>query len=233
MRHSVHSIFYDQAADHEAAGRYDDALTMLYQVHRWAPQDPDLWLRMGVLSFLLTDREWLKRHDKTATHLADMGAVNADLYLARACELAPERAMNQFWHGWVRHALYQDAVGAEARLLQALALDSQHPYAHAAMARLTLETDSARAERHLREAIARLPESARFHYDLGACLSRQGRDAEAREAFAAAAATPLLPPGEGALGRYLASEFHASATEVSGWARRFYADVVGTEPFGA
>lgn len=230
MRHSVHSIFYDQAAEYEVAGRYDDALVMLYQVHRWVPTDPDLWLRMGVLSFLITDRDWLERHGKLGGHLADMGAVNADLYLLRACELAPERAMAHFWHGWVRHALYQDAPDAIARLTRAIALDPQHPYAHAALARLALETDSAGAERHLRAAIARLPESARFHYDLGTCLARQGRAAEAREAFEAAAAAPALPAGEGALGAYLAREFHASAAEVSEWARRFYADVLGSEP---
>lgn len=231
MRHSVHSIFYDQAADHEAAERYDEALTMLYQVHRWVPQDPDLWLRMGVLSFLVTDRAWLERHDKAGTPLADMGAVNADLYLGRACELAPERAMAHFWRGWVRHALYQDGAGAREHLERALACEPGLPYAHAALARLALTEAPERAEAHVREAIARLPESARFHYDLGTCLARQDRRAEARAAFLAAMAAPELPPAEGALGRYLAGEFHATAEETGAWARRFYSDVLGNEPF--
>ena len=58
MRHSIHSVFYDQAEAHEAAGRYPEALALYYQVHRWAPDDPDLWLRLGVLSFLTTDADW-------------------------------------------------------------------------------------------------------------------------------------------------------------------------------
>jgi tetratricopeptide (TPR) repeat protein len=241
MRHSVHSIFYDQAADQEEAGRYDAALTLLYQVHRWAPEDPELWLRMGVLSFLMTDRGWLSAHGHEGSHLADMGAVNADLYLSRACELAPGLVMPAFWRGWIRHALYQDAAGARESLEAALAIDPHHPYAHAALGRMALaaeEDRTAEAELHLRKAIARLPESARFHYDLGTCLARRHQNEEAKAAFAAAAAAPPLPPPAhpdkiGALGRYLHLEFHGHANEIGAWARRFYADVLGNEPFQA
>ena len=113
MRHSIHSIFFDQAAEHEAHERYDEALNLLYQVHRWAAEDPELWLRMGVLSFLMTDRGWLARVGKTDAHLADMGTVNARLYLAEA-RARGEGPRFAFWEGWVRHALYQDAAGAPA-----------------------------------------------------------------------------------------------------------------------
>ena len=234
MRHSVHSIFYDQADQHEADGHYEQALATLYQVHRWAPDDPVLWLRIGVLCFLITDRAWLARHGLEGSYWADMAAVNAELYLQKACSLAPDQAIYAFWHGWVRHALYQNAEGARERLEAALALDSRHPYAHAALARLAMAAEPAdpiAAEAHLRAALARLPESPRFHYDLGACLARQNRLEEARAAFRAAEAAPGLPVAPGAISGHLAAEFHGRPEEVGVWARRFYGDVLGNEPF--
>ncbi|HEY9723242.1 MAG TPA: tetratricopeptide repeat protein, partial [Oscillatoriaceae cyanobacterium] len=199
MRHSIHSLFYDQASAHEAEERYDAAIALYYQVHRWAPEDPDLWLRLGVLSFLMSDRDWLEKRELVGSHLADMGFVNAELYLARAAALAPHEARYAFWHGWVRHALYQDAEGAQAELSRALALDSHHPYAHAALARMAIvREDFATALEHLAPAIAALPESARLHYDTGACLVRCGAEAAARAAFTRALACESLPLGEGA-----------------------------------
>lgn len=186
---------------------------MLYQVHRWAPGDAVLWQRMGVLSFLMTDRDWLKRGGKEASHLADMGAVNAELYLGRAVALDPGDPQRHFWLGWVRHALYQNALSARGALAEALVLDPRHPYALAALARIevaeALAGYEARAIALLEKASARLPESARFHYDMGACLAGLGYNEEAKQAFARAVASPALPPGEGAMGRYVAQHFHA------------------------
>lgn len=226
MRHSIYSIFFDQAAAHEAAERYDEALALLYQVHRWAPEDPELWLRMGVLSFLMTDRDWLVRVGKLETHLADMGAVNASLYLERARALGPSDPRYAFWLGWVRHRLYQDPQGARAALERALELDPRHPYAHAALARIEMATAAegyeGRAIAHLEAAVGRLPESARFHYDLGACLAGVDRLAEARAAFARARACAALPLAADAMGRFLAAEFHADGATVGALADRLY-----------
>lgn len=224
MRHSIHSIFFDQVAVHEAAERYDEALNLMYQVHRWAPEDPDLWLRMGVLSFLMTDRAWLKRAGKEDSHLADQGAVNAELYLEKAVALSRRGARLTFWLGWVRHKLYQQDERAREALAEAAATD--HPYAHAALARLELAAGTPgyaeRALAHLDAAIAVLPESARFHYDRGACLAGLGRDAEAREAFTHARQCPGLAGAPDAAGRYLAAEFQADGAAVGALIERLY-----------
>lgn len=234
MRHSLHSIFIDQAGEKEAAERYDQALELLYQVHRWAPEAPELWLRMGVLSFLLTDRSWLSRYGKEATALGDMGAVNARLYLARAVELAPGSAQARFWYGWIRHALYQDPAGARAELAAALAIEPEHPYAHAAIARIE-QAEAApgyheRAVAHLARAIARLPESARFHYDMGACLAGLGDRDGARRSFERAMAARALPVGPLGMDRHLAGEFHADAAAITGLVERLYRDLYEGEP---
>ncbi|MDB5099562.1 MAG: hypothetical protein JWM80_3983 [Cyanobacteria bacterium RYN_339] len=211
-------------AVHEAAERYDDALNLLYQVHRWAPEDPDLWLRMGVLSFLMTDRAWLKRVGKEDAHLADQGAVNAELYLDKAAALSGQGARYVFWAGWVRHKLYQQDERARVSLEEAAA--TGYPYARAALARLELALATPgyaeRALAHLDAAIAVLPESARFHYDRGACLAGLGRDMEAREAFGHARACPALPPTPDAAGRYLAAEFQADGEAVGILIDRLY-----------
>ncbi|MFP5502790.1 MAG: hypothetical protein ACLGIN_09895 [Candidatus Sericytochromatia bacterium] len=231
MRHSLHSIFIDQAGEKEAIERYDEALELLYQVHRWAPEAPELWLRMGALSFLLTDRGWLRRHGLEATALGDMGAVNARLYLARAVELAPGSAQARFWLGWVRHALYQDAAGAKEALAAALAIEAEHPYAHAAIARIE-QAEAApgyheRAVAHLTRAIARLPESARFHYDLGACLAGLGDETGARRSFSRAMATGALRVGPLGMDRYLEGEFHADGETVGALVTRLYPGLKG------
>lgn len=224
MRHSIHSIFFDQVAAHEEGERYDEALVLMYQVHRWAPQDPDLWLRMGVLSFLLTDRAWLKRSGKEDGHLADMGAVNAELYLDRALSLAPGSSRALFWAGWVRQALYQRPD--EARHLLKAAAAQEHPYALAGLARIEVALAAPgygeRAIAHLQAALGRLPESARFHYDLGALLEGLGRSEQASAAFARARACPRLPAAPGAEGRYLANQFHADGEAVGELIDRLY-----------
>lgn len=229
MRHSVYSIFFDQAAAHEAAERYDEALSLLYQVHRWAPEDPELWLRLGVLSFLMTDRGWLARSGKAATHLADMGAVNARLYLERAAALGPTEPRLAFWQGWVAHALYQDMAAARAALGRALELDPRYPYAHAGLARVEVAEAAAgyegRAIAHLEAATDRLPESARFQYDLGACLAGLGDGAAAHAAFERARACPALPLAADAIGRYLSSEFHADGPTVGALVDRLYPQI--------
>src|SRR3989338_4198379 len=134
MRHSVHSIFFDQADAHEAGERWHQALELLYQVQRWAPEDPALWLRMGVLSFLMADRAWLERAGLAGSHLGDMGAINADVYLERAANLAPQDPQAPFWRGWARLKLYQDVAGARALLATSVRRDANWPYAHAALA---------------------------------------------------------------------------------------------------
>lgn len=225
MRHSVYSIFFDQAAAHEAAERYDEALYLLYQVHRWAPEDAGLWLRMGVLSFLMTDRGWLTRSGKVDGYLADMGAVNARVYIERACSLAPDDPQMAFWLGWVRHALYQDTEGAREALTRAIALGA-YPYAHAALARVAMAEAAPGYEEvalgELGRAIALLPESARFHYDQGACLAGLGREPEARAAFARGSACPALPAVPGAMGRYLNDEFHADGPAITALVETLY-----------
>lgn len=230
MRHSVHSIFIDQALSHEEGERFDQALALLYQVHRWAPHDPNLWERMGVLSFLLTDREWLRRSGKDASHLADMGAVNAALYLDRAVALDDENPRRHFWQGWVRHVLYQDPEGARAALARAIALDARHPYAHAALGRMEMHIGErgyeGRAIAHLDQAIERLPEAARFHYDMGACLAGLEDRSAAREAFERALACRPLPGGDGATGAYLAREFHGDGKTLKGTIETLYGDVM-------
>ena len=234
MRHSVHSIFFDQADAHEAAERWHKALELLYQVHRWAAEDPALWRRMGLLSFLMADREWLERAALEGTHVGDMGAINADLYLARAAELAPADPRGPFWRGWVRHQLYQDPAGAKAHLAEAVRRDPAWPYAHAALARVEVAEAEAgyalRALAHVEAALARLPESARFHYDMGACLAGLGEDDAAREAFERALAMPALPVSAGTEGRVLAASFHGDGEALRPLVTRLYAGILGPTP---
>lgn len=226
MRHSVHSIFFDQADAHEADERWHKALELLWQVQRWAPEDPALWLRMGVLSFLTADRDWLVRVGLEGTHHGDMGAINADVYLERAAALGPADPRAPFWRGWARLKLYQDFEAARAFLGEATRRDAAWPYAHAALARVELAAAEpgyeARAIAHLHAALARLPESPRFHYDLGACHAGLGDTPRARAAFAAALAGPVLPAAEGAAGRYLAREFHSDPDALRPLIARLY-----------
>jgi hypothetical protein len=121
LRHSVHSIFFDQADAHEAAGCYDQALALLYQVHRWSPDDPALWLRMGILSFRIADRAWLVAAGLDGSYHGDMGAINADVYCKQAAELAPDDPRGPFWRGWTRWLRFQDPCTAKA-LLREVAL---------------------------------------------------------------------------------------------------------------
>ena len=213
MRHSVHSIFFDQADAHEAAERWDKALELLYQVQRWAPEDPALWLRMGVLSYLMADRDWLVAKGLEGSHLGDMGAINADVDLGRAAELAPAYPRAPFWRGWARHRLHNAPAGPRGPLREAVRRDAAWPYAHAALARVELAEAAPgyekRAIAHLEAAVARLPESPRFHYDLGACHAGLGDAPAARQAFARALASPVLPAPAGAAGQHLAAEFHS------------------------
>jgi Flp pilus assembly protein TadD len=229
MRHSIHSVFYDQAEAHEAAGRYQDALALYYQVHRWANADADLWLRLGVLSFLTTDAGWLRESGLEGSHVGDMGAVNADVYLARAVELAPDAAQARFWRGWVRHRLFGDTDGALADLGAAVRLRPQSPYAHAALGRIELareDGDAQVAAERLRQALAVLPESGRLHYDLGACLARQEQADAARQAFRQAVACGALAAPTGVGGRHLGSEFHAEPAAIATLVQRYYADIM-------
>lgn len=226
MRHSVHSIFFDQADAHEAADRWHKALELLYQVQRWIPEDPALWLRMGVLSYLAADRDWLERAGLEGTHYGDMGAINADVYLERAAALGPTDPRGPFWRGWTRLRRYQDVPTARAQLLEAVRRDPAWPYAHAALARVELAEAAPGYERraiaHLEAALARLPESPRFHYDLGACHAGLGDVPRAREAFARALASPVLLAPEGCAGRELAREFHSDPDALRPLIARLY-----------
>lgn len=229
MRHSLHSVFYDQAEAHEAAGRYEDALALYYQAHRWAPTDAGLWLRLGVLSFLMTDMEWLRRTGREGTHLADMGALNADVYLERASWLEPGSAQVRFWRGWVRMRLFADEAGARAELETALEHAPRLAYAHAALARLELsrdDADPARAVPMFERAIAALPESPRLHYDLGACHARLEHTDAARVAFHNAMNAGVLAVPAGPGGRHLADEFHGEPLAIAERVMRYYSDIM-------
>jgi tetratricopeptide (TPR) repeat protein len=229
VRHSLHSVFFDQAATHEAAGRYEAALALYYQAHRFAPHDPELWLRLGVLSFLTTDPAWLAVTGQEATHRGDMGAVNADVYLSRAVELAPDWAPGRFWRGWVRHRLFQDTQGARADLAQAIASAPRLAYAHAALARVAIAdepADAREAAASLERAIAALPESPRLHYDLGTCLARLDDRDGARQAFRRAMNAPGLSAPEGVGAGHLAATFHADADAIATLVQRYYADIL-------
>lgn len=229
MRHSIYSVFFEQAASLEAEERYDAALALYYQVHRWAPHDAELWLRMGVLSFLTTDAAWLKRVGLDATHLADMGAVNSDVYLSRAVELAPDWPPGRFWRGWVRHRVFGDTPGALADLTHCIAHQPRLAYAHAALARVAMQgepRDSAKAVAALLQATAALPESPRLHYDLGACLAATDDLDGARAAFRRAMSAPGLGAPDGVGARHLADEFHATPESITALVRRYYSDVL-------
>lgn len=229
MRHSLYAVFYDQAEAHEAAGRYEDALALYYQAHRWAPADAGLWLRLGVLSFLMTDAEWLRRAGHEGTHMADMGALNADVYLERAARLDPDLAQARFWRGWVRLRLFADEAGAQSELEAALERSPRLAYAHAAMARLELardDGDPAAAVPMLERAIAALPESPRLHYDLGACHARLEQADAARAAFRRAMNAGVLAVPAGPGGRHLADEFHGEPMAIAGLVMRFYSDMM-------
>jgi hypothetical protein len=100
------------------------------------------------------------------------------------------------------------------------------PYAHAALARLETAQAApgyeARAIAHLEAAIARLPESGRFHYDLGACRAGAGDAAGAHAAFQAALAAPRLAPPPGAAGHVLAAEFHGDPEALAALIANYY-----------
>ncbi|MFN3430558.1 MAG: tetratricopeptide repeat protein [Candidatus Sericytochromatia bacterium] len=229
MRHSIHSVFYDQAEAHEAGGRYEDALALYYQVHRWASADADLWLRMGVLSFLTTDAGWLQARGLDGSHVGDMGAVNADVYLSRAVELAPDHAPARFWRGWVRHRLFGDTEGAVTDLAVAVRERPQFAYAQAALGRIELRREGGEAgvaAERLKLAIASLPESGRLHYDMGACLARLEQRDAAREAFRQAVRCGGLAVPTGVGGRHLGEEFHAAPGAIAELVQRYYADIV-------
>jgi hypothetical protein len=125
MRHSVHSIFFDQADAHEAAERWHKALELLYQVQRWAPEDPSLWRRMGVLSFLTADRDWLERVGLEGTHHGDADELEETLVDRRS----DERGFAGDEHGVVAASPddgpepASEVVDDPRGLLRALALD--------------------------------------------------------------------------------------------------------------
>lgn len=222
MRHSVYSLFFDQAATHEAAERHHLALELLYQVHRWAPQDASLWQRMGVLCLWLTDRAWLRRQELEAEAWADMGAVNARLYLQEAVRLEPERAERHFWLGHAWLTLYQGPAEARASFEAVLRLEPGHPFAKAGLARALLAAHGAPQEALplLEAASANLPEAPRLRYDLGAMMAGLGDLAGAKACFTALAPGPQRP--EDATGALLHDHYLGEAEALRALARTYY-----------
>lgn len=234
MRHSVHSIFYDQAEAHEAAQRYDQALEWLYQLHRWVPDDPHYWLRLGLLCLRMTAGTWLATHGRDASHWGDMAALNADVYLERASQLAPTDPQPLLWRAWLQQHRLGNMVAAEALLQTARTRAPDWPYAPAALARLEIaRADAGYAQRALswlNEAIAILPESPRLHYDRGAALVACNAPFDARAAFELALKTPALQAQPGLAGTLLAEEFHGQTEAITGWINSYYAEFLNASP---
>lgn len=223
MRHSVYSLFFDQADAHEAAERYHEALDLLYQVHRWAPRDAALWQRLGVLCLWLTDRAWLKRSGLEGTSWADMGAVNARLYLQEAVACESDRAERHFWLGQAHLAFYQEPVKAQANFEAALALEPRHPFALAGLARALLAADAPPQEavKHLEAACQALPEAPRIRYDLGAMKAGLGDLAGAKACFEGLSQSGPAAPQD-AVGALLHQHYLGDAAELAGIARTYY-----------
>lgn len=234
MRHSVHSIFYDQAEAHETAQRYDQALELLYQLHRWVPEDPHYWLRLGLLCLRMTDRAWLTAHGREGSHWGDMAALNADVYLERAAQLTETDPQPLLWRAWLQQHRLGNLPMAETLLKSACVLAPDWPYAHAARARLEMaRAEAGYAERALfllNQAIAILPESPRLHYDRGAALVACGALPEARDAFLSALKAPPLQASRGLAGTWLADEFHGQTAIIEGMIDRYYPEVLSVPP---
>ncbi|MEB3198369.1 MAG: hypothetical protein VKP62_14310 [Candidatus Sericytochromatia bacterium] len=230
MRHSVYSIFFERADALEQDRRWDEALNWLYQAHRWVSNDPQYWLRLGVLSFRLTDRPWLEGRQLSGSHLADMGALNAEVYLERAERLDPSLPEPAFWRAWVRHRLLGEREAACRQWLELAERHPHWPYAPAALARLELvEAErgyAQRAREHLRQAIRRLPESPRLHYDLGAALVACEEIEPAREAFRQALSCPPMAWPQATSARLLAEEFHGTREALQDLIARYYAPML-------
>jgi tetratricopeptide (TPR) repeat protein len=227
MRHSVHSIFYDQAEAHEEAGRYDQALELLYQLHRWVPDDPQYWLRLGLLSLRMTDPAWLRTRGREGSHWGDMALVNADVYLERAQVLTADDPQPLLWRAWLQQYRLGNLPLAEGLLNQARVLSPDWPYSLMALARLEMARAEAgygaRAAAYLQAAIAILPESPRLHYDYGAANMACEALPKAREAFQRALKTPALQGGPGLAGSWLAEEFHGDPAQVRSLINQYYA----------
>ncbi|MEB3283849.1 MAG: tetratricopeptide repeat protein [Candidatus Sericytochromatia bacterium] len=229
MRHSVHSIFYDQAEAHEAAGRYDSALELLYQLHRWVPDDPNYWLRLGLLSLQMTAPGWLREHGRDSSHVGDMALLNADVYLERAASLGVSDPTPLLWRAWLHQQRLGNFTLAESLLGSALKRNPRWPYALAALGRLELARAEPgyplRALRWLNEAAHVLPESARLHYDRGVALVACENFFDAREAFQTAVRTPSLSASRDLLTTMLTEEFHGHAPHLRELVARYYPSV--------
>lgn len=230
MRHSVHSIFYDQADAHEAAGDWDRALELLYQAHRWTPDDPALWLRLGLLSLRMADRAWLESRGLAGSHVGDRAALDAEVYLERASRLAATEAPPPFWRAWALFLTRADRAPVRAMLDEAERRNPRWPYTGVLRARLALAdrepgypSDALTA---LRGPLALLPESPRFQYDWGAALAAAGDPKAAFAAFSRAVSLPPLPPGQGTAGAWLDEAFHGQPAQLRTWVETYFADVL-------
>jgi tetratricopeptide (TPR) repeat protein len=229
MRHSVHSIFFEQADAHEAAGRWDQALALLYQAQRWAHPDAAYWVRLGLVSLRLAEPAWLQAAGLDASHVGDMAALNAELYLERASRLAPSDAAPPFWQAWAMHHTGREPAAVREALHEALTRDARWPYALALLGRLELAERSPgfppRARRALEGACEALPESPRLQYDLGAARAADGDVRGACEALGRAMTLPPLPGPPGTAGGWLAEAFHGQPAVLRGWVETYFADL--------
>jgi tetratricopeptide (TPR) repeat protein len=229
MRHSVHSIFFEQADGHEAAARWDQALALLYQAQRWAHTDAAYWTRLGLLSLRMAEPTWLNAQGLIGTHTGDMAALNAELYLERAARLAPGDPAPAFWQAWVLHRTGREAATVRQALDEALARNPRWPYALALRGRQELAERepgyAARACEAAAAAVEALPESPRLHYDLGAAQAAAGDAHAARAAFCRAVALPPLPQQTGTAAGWLDEAFHGQPGQLRAWVEAYYGEL--------
>ncbi|MEB3329602.1 MAG: hypothetical protein VKQ33_10255 [Candidatus Sericytochromatia bacterium] len=234
MRHSVYSIFFEQADGREATAHWSEALALLYQAQRWAHEDASYWIRLGLVSLRMAEPAWLGAEGLLGTHTGDMAALNAELYLERAARLAPGDPAPAFWRAWTMHRTGRATAAVRQALDEALARNPRWPYALALLGRLELAErepgHAARAQEAATAACQALPESPRLHYDLGAALAAVGDARGARAAFHRAVTLAPLTRPPGVAGGWLDEAFHGQPGQLRAWVEAYYGEVLGGDP---